>query len=910
MEPIAGSFTSEQLKRILDLAFDYLSIDPDEKEKIITKLEDQPEQYLHTSITDIFQQENLVGDEELAILSIFDEHLQTLCLDLQFGKIAVANKLATKQDVAKALKYQEDYFTKYRINMPIGDVLIDNKSITQSDRVSILLTQNRIKNENLFDALNHIGTTLLQKDAVNKRFGVLAIKNELVTIEQVNAALEIQEEEKSAQKKARFIGQILQETADLSDDDIEPILVEQKLFEKRRLDLENALYTFKSEIKISKKLNRLLTYTINEGGVEVFVKKTAESDEVIPTYEFLLWLRRVGVIFGIVNDAVLEEFLQKAEINKEVLVARGIAPKPPVDEDIRFTFENEFTKASQESAMADSDQVETGDDKEAGQETEPEKKPDDPESDVPENDAVEADNGEDAEKENIEENNKEKEDKTVADGDSESDAKENGDEQVEHDSILVKKGALLAAIIPGKNGKPGKDVLGKPIQPGKPGTCPFNAGSGVIRKGKNFFARIDGCPVLINDTTLVVETIEQKSRIKTINGSISYDTKENYVSQDVELNGDIAPGAVLRCHSLLLRGNLHGCVICTGDIEVKGEIRTQEKQEDDKPDDQTAVLCQGSVNVSKSIINTKIQAKGEIIAFNSQVVGSELLAFKGMTIKDVVKGKEKPSTLLFGLEPGDKTIALDNTIETKKAELPVLKKEAEIAVLTQEYKTELEKEETRQMEQDILNNLVEIIDAPELYQQETLEKKIRYLNRLPDFSSIKAYYLKLPETENGMTFFNRMIMSSKNMSLEDLLEQIKKQLETKNQTQAETETVSESETEAGDEDGVSTIEHIEIQYKSRLAALEAEVGGASEEIEKIESEISNLQALKAKLISRHLNSVSQSNCAIRIKNECEKGTIIQGKLARLVVEKSVYNSQFKEVTNPATQSASILITSG
>ncbi|MBU1341846.1 MAG: FapA family protein, partial [Proteobacteria bacterium] len=659
----------------------------------------------------------------------------------------------------------------------------------------------------------------------------------------------------------RFIGQILKETADLSDSDILQILLEQKQFEKRRLDLEKALYTVKSELRISKKLNRLFEYSISKDGLEAFVKKRKEIDEAIPIYEFLIWLRRVGIKFGFVDDAVLEKFIQKTEEKSQITVAKGYPAGQCTNETIEFYFENEFSQAQQESNKTDPDQIESSDKEDIAQEKPIEKKqPQELES---------KDNKPDQEKIPSHKN----------------------DDEKDNDPLFFKQGSLLARIIPGKKGKPGKDVLGYPIQPDKPSICILNAGSGVIKKGSVFLARIDGRPVLKNGVTLMVETALQKNEIKTIPGNISNDTKDTYDAATLEVSGIITTEGILRCRSLLLLGNMMGCVICSGDIDIKGNIGTDKETKDKGTLHQADILCQGSVKASKSIMNSKIQTEGELLAFGSTVIGSQVLAFKGMRIKDSLKGVNGPSILQFGIKPGDKSIPLDHTIETKNAELSVLKKETEIAQLTETYNKELKEAENHQLEQTIFKNLVEIIEAPDLYQYNGLEGKIKYLYSLPDFSSVKAYYLKLPETDTALAVLNQIIASTKTMPLENALKQFKDKIDP----------------EPEDQNAASTISRIETDFKARLAAFKREAAEKSEEIEKIENDIKGLQALRAKLGSRHVNSLSPSTSAIKIKNKCEKGTIIKGVFAQLVVEKTLYNVEFKEVIDPTTNTGSIVI---
>ncbi|MCP3943840.1 MAG: hypothetical protein GY710_20495 [Desulfobacteraceae bacterium] len=331
----------EQNMRLIDLARDCVFLKSSEKETTIKLLEEKSKEDSDISVIDIFKQEKFVSDKRIERLLALDAHLQIHGPDQQFGRLANANGMVTQKDVANALKYQKTHFKKTGVTIKIGDIWVENKTITRTDQVAILLTQNRVKNENLLDALNDLGETQTQKDTVNKRFGVLAIKNELVTIEQVNAALEIQKKE-SLQGEPRFVGQILQEMANLSDDDILQIILEQKQFEKRRFDLERALYTVKSEIKISKKLNQLFKYSISKDGLGVSVKKLMEIDEAIPIYEFLIWLRRLGIKSGVVADAVLEEFIQKADKKSQIIVAKGYPAEQCLNESIQFYFENEF----------------------------------------------------------------------------------------------------------------------------------------------------------------------------------------------------------------------------------------------------------------------------------------------------------------------------------------------------------------------------------------------------------------------------------------------------------------------------------------------------------------------------------------------------------------------------------------
>ncbi len=334
---------------LIDLAAECVFITSPEKETILKLLDEKTKEDPDIDVLALFKQEELISDKRLEYLVDLFDHLALQQEDQQFGRLAVVNGLVSKENVDSALAYQQHYFRQVQVNKKIGDILLENRAISRADRMSILLTQNRIKNENLLDAIHVLGKTQTQKDSVNKRFGALAIKKQVATLGQVKIALDIQKDERLTQGNSRFLGQILQETTELTDEDILQILLEQKQVEKRTLDLERALYTAKSEMKLSKKFNQLFTYRVSRDGLEVFVEKQRQTDEIILVYDLIVWLRRVGIRFGVVDDGVLEDFIHNADIKSPVLAAKGYPPEQSIDESVRFSFENEFTMSQDKS---------------------------------------------------------------------------------------------------------------------------------------------------------------------------------------------------------------------------------------------------------------------------------------------------------------------------------------------------------------------------------------------------------------------------------------------------------------------------------------------------------------------------------------------------------------------------------
>lgn len=834
-------------RRLAELAYDCLFINADEKEETLKYImEGGVDDSTPLDTTEIFRREKLVSDENIEFLTRFDTHLETHHQDIKFGQIASANGFADSDEIEKALEYQKEYFTQTGINVTIGDLLVHEKVIRPSDRVAILLTQNRIKEEALLGAIEQLGHNQRQRDAINKRFGVIAIKKELVTRDQVNNALEIQQKEAGGTEKYRFLGRILQETAGLSDKQIQQILGHQTQFEKRRLDLEKALYTIQSETKVAKQMNRLFIYTISKDGIEASVKKKQGTiNEQVSAYGMLIWLRRVGICYGIVADAVLEGFINGDQSPSEIIVARGYPAEPSVGETVEFCFET--TQDSEKNIISEKMADETG------------------------NDSEEA---------------------PLEEVDPENDSGGPCYKAPAQLTAQVKKRDILARIIPGHVGKTGKDVMGHSLHPAKPSVCYLTAGAGVYRKDNLFFARTDGQAILKNKATLLVAPEEKPSLLQTVNANLSKDTGDQYQDCQVTVKGDITFDAKIQCRSLLVMGDMAGQAICTETAKVKGSIGTIRSASKDGEIQGADILCLGRIQASKTIANSTIQTHGKLLAFNSTLINCNILACKGMTVKNVIKGDEAPTILQFGLKPGATILGTSNAIEDKQRQLSDLKQESKVADLALTYEKQLQAAHEHQERQAILKNLVEILQAPELDQVEGLGDKIEHLKRLPKFSSIRSYYLTLPETDSGIKMLCKILSGVIKKEFDDTLAFMQEQIE------------PEPEPESNP---VSADYRLQMEYQERLNNLEKEIAAQSEPIKVLEAEIWKLGILKKNMEALHVRSIPKSDIDIQVRNMCEKGTVIKGRIAHLILEKTIYNVRFKEILDPKTHQACIVI---
>lgn len=817
-------------KRLLGLAMECRFLYPRKKEKLVALLEERSEPEVPADVTDLFREEKVMSDENITYLLALDDHLQALEKDLAFGRLAVANHLVDQAHVDAALDYQKARFKADHTHTKLGDILVEGKQLSTADRAAILLTQNRIRNEALLEAIQSLGNTPAQEDMINKRFGVIAIKKGMVTTDQVKAALAVQKKGEDQ----RFIGQILQDTAGLGEEDLQAVLLEQRMIEVRRLDFEKALYTVKSELKICKKLTAYFRSTLSEDGSQAFVEKKAVPDDPVPVYELIIWLRKTGICFGIFNDDALSAFLNEAEPGKPVLLAQGIPPVPGKDEALELLFDQ-------------------------GQAAHP---------------AAEATNSEET------------------------------DPPLLPPATRVHKGEAIARLHPATEGRPGKDVLGHQIHPGKPSCATVYPGKGVTRQGNDFIAAISGIP-RFTDNTLSITPETVATNHTTLTGNIEADTEDQHREAAVTLKGSILAQGLITCHTMTCAKDLLGKLICQKDAVIQGNVG--QKQTGAAPPDSeqppAELISHGQVTLLGDVCNARISCAGPFSAMNGTARGAFISSAFDIRLRDVTASGNRPSILWAGIPPDAPQLSIDRTLEQRQETLGQMKMEQAFTELRQTYETEKAEAETRIMQQTVYRSLAQIIEAPELYQYPELADKLEYLYSLPEFSSIRNYYLTIPDTLAAKDFLEKQLASWEKASCSDIL----KRLQNKIEAPPEAAASDDPESEAPQEQEMGELERIELGYTSRRDALEQEVEEKQEEIGQLEAEIRTLETALEKLAAAGAKQIRAAGPVIRIKNRCEKGTIVRGKASAYQVQETIYNVKFREILDPRSRQPMMVI---
>lgn len=345
--------TEEKRNGLVFLARKCRLLTMEQEEKLMARLHKRREEQPEYTELDLLQETKSLSREDIQFLLAVKAHLEMKMLDKRFGELGVANRFVRPENVRQALDLQNDLFKKTRQSKLIGDILLENKQISRADKTAILLTQDRIADEYLAEAMNDIAVTEIEKISLNMRFGAIAVKKDMITIDQLNTALKVQEQEMAAGSPRRSLGEILKKMYHISGDDLTHILKIQKEMEKKRLALETALSRYFSESSINKRLSRSFRYHFSKNKLEAHVQKIQTLHEDVNLPDFIKWLNAIGIAFGFIEEKKIQSFLTSAPEGSQICIARGIPPEKGKNEAVQYFFDTtSSTKDSPDTPKA------------------------------------------------------------------------------------------------------------------------------------------------------------------------------------------------------------------------------------------------------------------------------------------------------------------------------------------------------------------------------------------------------------------------------------------------------------------------------------------------------------------------------------------------------------------------------
>jgi uncharacterized protein (DUF342 family) len=219
--------------------------------------------------------------------------------------------------------------------------------------------------------------------------------------------------------------------------------------------------------------------------------------------------------------------------------------------------------------------------------------------------------------------------------------------------VIVKKGQVLATLVPEVTGKPGRNVHGGEI-PFEPQTPPkLVSGENVYADGQCLYASIDG-QLLDHEGVLSVT-----SRL-VIHGDVNYNTGNIHFPGDVEINGSVADGfkicvggnllvkQTFNATDVIAKGNIDvmGGIIGRGQATVKagGEIKA-------KFIENCKVAARGNITINAEILNSSIYTMGMLnVGERGFIIGVEVYAVHGMRCAKMGKTAGRACKIHVGID--------------------------------------------------------------------------------------------------------------------------------------------------------------------------------------------------------------------------------------------------------------------
>ncbi|MDR1230232.1 MAG: FapA family protein [Spirochaetaceae bacterium] len=219
--------------------------------------------------------------------------------------------------------------------------------------------------------------------------------------------------------------------------------------------------------------------------------------------------------------------------------------------------------------------------------------------------------------------------------------------------VIVKKGQILAALIPAVTGQPGNNVHGKDIPFESVPPPKLEPGENTYADDHNLYAAIDG-------QLLDQQGILSVSDKLIIRGDVNYNTGDIFFPGDVEINGSVADGFKIRAGGNLFVTQTFNAtdVIAGGNIEVLGGIigrgqATLKAGGEIKARfiENCKVAARGNITINAEILNASVYTMGSLnVGERGFIIGVEVYAVHGMRCAKVGKTAGRACKIHVGVD--------------------------------------------------------------------------------------------------------------------------------------------------------------------------------------------------------------------------------------------------------------------
>jgi uncharacterized protein (DUF342 family) len=218
----------------------------------------------------------------------------------------------------------------------------------------------------------------------------------------------------------------------------------------------------------------------------------------------------------------------------------------------------------------------------------------------------------------------------------------------------VKEGDHIATYMPPVEGQGGSDIFNKVIPVRKPQDISIEAGANVSFDGESrkFYATAAGYVNYAKRQLSVEQVYHVKGSVDLSHGNIRFVGR-------VEVDRDVPDEyEITALEGIAIGGTAEACVLKSGkEITIRGGVTGKGKGKIELKGNFTAhflneitLICGGDVMVQKEIVNSKVYALGRVIVDRGAIIGSEVVALKGIVCQDAGSELGVKTLLVAGVD--------------------------------------------------------------------------------------------------------------------------------------------------------------------------------------------------------------------------------------------------------------------
>lgn len=237
----------------------------------------------------------------------------------------------------------------------------------------------------------------------------------------------------------------------------------------------------------------------------------------------------------------------------------------------------------------------------------------------------------------------------------------------------VKKGQMLASVVPPMNGTQGKDVTGRivPAKQGRP--IRTKPGNNVMFESGQFYATCDGQVSITEKAISVNPVFEVKGDLDLRTGNLDF-VGNIAIRGNVPSGYELKAGGDIIVDGLVEAANLHA----EGNIVIKGGVAGAMKGKVTAGGsvlanylNQANVKAGQDIIVRSSILHSKLTAAGNVDCHTGTIIGGTISAGRNITVKELGNELFTKTELAVGWDPLLEQAELEtiHSIETVKANI-------------------------------------------------------------------------------------------------------------------------------------------------------------------------------------------------------------------------------------------------